>query len=343
MARVLRHERLPDILKRMKKRPEVQESLTLSEAQGPWSSVGVGMVPVGGFRLRSGLRPWGSDGEASDTAQEEWLSTDGGEGRRYAISLQADDLTKPSIARRFERLGENPSPARVLAFASRHGFLATPETLIDSDRNLRTHPLSESDLKSGERLAFWQEEAARFRDLRETWRRLHDLNDGGPQRQHDAHAYLAKRVRWSPSGHAQYRSEIETRTGTFSFTRWVASATDIQEGALADRFHTGDLVGPARLYLHRVVNEQLRDHVSPAVPAFLERPAMRLFPDSLLGAIYFRFALDLVSPDSRDSVCDHCHMPFAQGRKDKVFCSKNCKENARYRRVSRGTRRSTRD
>ena len=143
------------------------------------------------------------------------------------------------------------------------------------------------------------------------------LTEGGPQRQHDAHAYLVERIYWSPNGHVRYRSEVKTRSGGFSFGHWIASANDIEVGELKGRFGQGDLAGPARVHVHRVINKQLREHVSPVVRAFLEHPVMRNFPDSLLNAIYFRFALDLVSPDSRESICDYCHQPYAQGRRDK--------------------------
>ena len=206
--------------------------------------------------------------------------------------------------------------------------------LIDTDRKASATHVPISDLVSGELVSYWQEEAARFRDLRETWRRLRDLTEGGPQRQHDAHAYLVERIYWSPNGHVRYRSEVKTRSGGFSFGHWIASANDIEVGELKGRFGQGDLAGPARVHVHRVINKQLREHVSPVVPAFLEHPVMRNFPDSLLSAIYFRFALDLVSPDSRESICDYCHQPYAQGRRDKVFCSKQCKENARYHRIT---------
>lgn len=329
------------MFERMKKRPELPDVFTLSEAQGPWASVGVGMVPVDGFQLRRGLRRWAPMDDTQDDGVEDWLVTDEDGGRRFPLSLQPDAYTKPSIARQFERLGRSPTPARILAFANRYGFLGSPVDLIDSDRKPGTTHVPVSDLISGEAVSHWQEETARFRDARETWRRLRDLSEGGPQRQHDAHAYLMKRIHWSPDGHVRYQSEIETRAGVVSFTRWVAVAADLEGGKLEGRFGHGDVAGPARLYVHWVVNEHIRGHVSPAVPAFLERPAMRNFPDSLMAAIYLRFALDLVSPSSRESICDYCHLPFAQGRRDKVYCSKNCKENARYHRITGKDRRPT--
>ena len=316
----------------MKKRPEDEDALRLERVEGPWASVGVEMVPVGGFRLRQGLSRWDPTAEVQDDDGAEWLVTEADQGRRSPLSLQPDALTKPSIAREFERLGRDPAPARILRFANRYGFLGPPTALVDPDKRSPSDQVPVSELMLGELVSYWQEEAARFRDLRTTWGQALALTDAGPQSQHDAHAYLVERIYWSPSGAVRYQSQIETRSGTYSFARWIASAIEIEEGDLAGRIKRRDLAGPARLHVHREVNERLRGHVSPAVPAFLESPVMRNFPDSLLAAIYFRFALDLVSPTSRESICDHCHQPFVQGRSDKRFCSKNCKENARYHR-----------
>ena len=101
------------MLERMKERPETREIFTLPQTQGPWASIGVGMVPDGGFRLRRGLRPWDPTAEVQEDGGQEWLATDEDGGRRSPLSLQPDAYTKPSIARQFERLGEDPTPARI--------------------------------------------------------------------------------------------------------------------------------------------------------------------------------------------------------------------------------------
>jgi hypothetical protein len=71
----------------------------------------------------------------------------------------------------------------------------------------------------------------------------------------------------------------------------------------------------------REINEILREHVHPAVPAFLANPVVRLFPETLLGAIYFRLALDQVGVDVRSRPCDFCHQRFTQTNRKRRFCS----------------------
>ena len=116
--------------------------------------------------------------------------------------------------------------------------------------------------------------------------------------------------------------------GQAHFSR-LDSTTDI-EGVL-QRWRYGDVLEPMRYYVHKKVNDRLSGHVSPAVLPFLGGK-IRLFPDSLLSALYLRFAFDLSSGGgySREATCQFCKQVFAQTRRDMKYCSKSCRDKATY-------------
>ena len=110
------------------------------------------------------------------------------------------------------------------------------------------------------------------------------------------------------------------------------SARGYARGREATRsFDPDDPLGPARAYLTQEVNRRLRGHVHLTLGSFQDSP-IRFFPDSLLAAIYLRFALELAGRSARERECEFCHVPFPVGRRDQRFCSKSCRENAGYHR-----------
>ncbi len=115
----------------MKKRPEPSEQFSLADAVGPWASVELVWSRSAASSSRRGLRRWDPTGERAEDDGEEWLCAQTDQGRRQPLSLKKPGtLLKPSLARRFEVLGNNPSLAKILAFANEFGFLGTPVMLI---------------------------------------------------------------------------------------------------------------------------------------------------------------------------------------------------------------------
>jgi hypothetical protein len=104
-----------------------------------------------------------------------------------------------------------------------------------------------------------------------------------------------------------------------------------------------DVLSMALLILHRLVNRRLT-----ALGAFKmiptgngKRSGVAYVPNSLLGAIYLRFAL-AVSRRTRIRKCVTCerHFELAPGtaRADRIFCSVACKSKAYRQRQARARR-----
>lgn len=84
----------------------------------------------------------------------------------------------------------------------------------------------------------------------------------------------------------------------------------------------------------------MRGRVGPAVLPFLGG-VIRFFPDSLLAAVWVRFAQEVAGATGRERECDNCRMPFLQRRRDQRFCGKNCQEASAHRRRTAKARPSS--
>ena len=98
------------------------------------------------------------------------------------------------------------------------------------------------------------------------------------------------------------------------------------------RFREGDTVLPARVILNRLVSEQLKGKVAPAlVHDFKEvTTVLRLIPESLLGCLWLQLA-EAISTLKDIRPCPVCRQWFdvkGRARKDKQFCGNACRLRA---------------
>lgn len=291
---------------------------------------GLWVVPIAGFRWRDDLRPMPKslmDAEAWDGPPDDlgpWLVPDDRKGgRRYAV-------LKPSpLLDEFERLGGETSRDAVVRFANRFGALGEErwlreETVQQSPQGRRVYDASNTTF--GESLAAWGREAKTFRDLRRTWRALATLGEPdshGPTRLREARDLLRARIRWGDNGFVRYLPEAG---GWKVITDPLAS----DHAEVLARFRRDDPTGPAQYHVVREVNERLRGKVRPVVDP--GAGTLRFWPESLLAAIYLRFAGELVGARGPERECEHCHAVFLIKRRDQRFCGKTCREAAGYHR-----------
>jgi hypothetical protein len=226
-----------------------------------------------------------------------WLvsASDSG-GERYAVMRERQLLTD------FDKLAMAPSRDRVLQVASQYGWL-------DGPRRLR-----EPGTVWGESYGRWRGELAVWRTTRELWRAACAKD----------RRVLNKQIRWTADSLCWAPHGDEG-------PRWLIAddriRTPFEQRMLFGDFSRGDLVGPARWIVLRTVNEKLYDRVGMLVVPFRSR--LRSFPKTLLGALYLRFAIELAG-GRRERPCDKCGLPFAAGRSDKRYCSRECQNSANY-------------
>jgi hypothetical protein len=217
-------------------------------------------------------------------------------------------------------------------FANRWGLLGRSHVAISRTKQW-------ADTVQAEPLSRWESESLSFRMLWETWEAVRTIKFSDSHSNLEiraAQALLQERIHWrtksgrSVSYHAEYEDQLIN-------TSVIASAhvrTDLLE-----LFQHGDVVGPARYYVHEEVNKRLQGHVDLRVlPTTLESQdgRIRFSPNDLLSAIYVHFAVDLAGGRGLERACLSCQQPFLARRRDQEFCDKNCRERAGYHRRKEG-------
>lgn len=314
-------------------------------AQIPFSDTTSGMlaglwhVPIAGFRWTDEYRPWAVNGpfDPGDEPRDPgpWLIPVGDHARRYA------PLRRRGLLEAMDRLALKPTPERIQSFANRWGHLGIPESLAPAQRRADGASVATAGtMEWGESLSSWRTELYSFGDLRQLWRAVSVLGqrDGwGPSRVREAERVIADRVTWSSSGGCLYHSRYEAAGGWREWNEHIFHPSDRDATAVADHLAGQNTNEAARFYLHRRINKEMRGRVSPAVLPFLGG-VIRFFPDSLLAAVWVRFAQEVAGAPGRERECESCRMPFLQRRRDQRFCSKNCQEASAYRRRTAAAR-----
>ena len=302
----------------------LNSSLPFAGSEGDWATAGYLVQPVDGLVIKTGLRPLGQEASKGDEAAQ-WLIPNGNRWKRYPIG------PKRAVAADFERLARIPTESAIAAFAGRWGWLDKPVPLVPAGGGdpVVFGPADAGPL-FGERLGYWKYELLAFADRLEVLRAIEVTKYLDPSETidtSDAGHLLRRHVKWTTSGGVRYLALPGTE---YQSGKWILWPPGDRPQDLVGRFTQGDVVAPARFQVLREINDILRKHVHPAVPAFLEEPVVRLFPETLLGAIYFRFALDEVGVDARSRPCDGCPNVFTQTHRKRRFCSDGCRQRYNY-------------
>ncbi len=226
-----------------------------------------------------------------------WLvpQDDGGNGsftRRYG------PLGQPGLYRRFAKLNE---PEAMLAFANKYGRLTASGALVQPDGG--------GKWVIGESFRLWQKHTRWMRFLVQVWEWVATKNvdklfpyvwwetippavwrrfvfENGEL--HERASMRAQTEGKSAAGHAVIVSDPKAG---FWFERSRESVE--RDPAVLASWRNGDLIEPARDFLYREVDKQLKGGLSPRVLPL--RPGdLYLQVDSLLSAIYLQFQLDIV-------------------------------------------------
>lgn len=295
--------------------------------------VGLWHTPVDGFEWRDDLRPGFVDGtlQTQDPPKPSWWLVERGDvGKRYAV------LARPNLARDFARLGVDPTRPAILAFAERYGRLGDSTLLVPHRVVLA---VGGGSSEWGESLDLWQQEALMFRLLCETWdlaarasgKRL--ATAGQVDR---ARRSLADRFGWNDDGSIWHRFGV-AGAGAMKRGAGLITHPDMRDHeAITANIPQGDLAAAARYWVIQQVNEQMRGRINPTILP-LRNAEVRFAPENLRAALYLRLALEISEKLGQMRECAGCSQPYTPSRRDQIYCGKNCRERASYRRRTGGS------
>lgn len=307
---------------------------------------GIWDKPDRGFTWMPGLNVFSGPSETPPDGP--WLMAPGFTSWKPYSLVRRDRV----LHREFGRVADFPSHERIKAFADQYGLLGQPFLWLGSgireDGGFTRVSVAES-------IQDWRKVLGEFWLVLRTWdavRVLSRASANSPETAH-AQAWLQSRFAWRPpklkSG--RYRRR---HSGTVIFrlfqahpeplnavitpdidpcrncgltwsphdctaTRELIVSSPKEDPVALKQFTEGDLVGPARYWVHKWVNDLLHCRIHLNVLPFLDS-RIRYMPESLFAAIYLKFALELAGATGRTQRCAHCGMPFHQTRSDQRYC-----------------------
>jgi hypothetical protein len=274
------------------------------------------------------------------------------------------DLYKPP-PNLFLTLAETPlSETDINRFADQYGLLGLSEgegavlleLKIARDDTPPTTAV-ENPIGHGELLSSWRREIKEIRDATTLWLALRQAlsGDSGPLNRHikwarkdlvyyDSHPdYPLPRVSWLlgiPPDTKGNSCHQEPETGDQRTLATIASST--QNSEWLRWFRAGDCIMPARYYLQKVVNEKLKNRVSPKLlwNVARNRPldlALYFVPENLLGVAWLQFAevINGNKPIRQCAACKGWIVISTEGtgnRSNRSTCSNACRMKVYYGR-----------
>jgi len=190
----------------------------------------------------------------------------------------------------------------ILKFVNRYGFLKRHpvHNLVFRDRKMGRQ------VQLGESLLWWQEEMSDLAACLKLW----DMISARERELKDI-------VLWHRDGIA-----LKLDNGYMH----LVSRKNMN---LLNRWHKGDLKGPALYYISLEIDRHLLNTLTPRMPDLKEREIL-IFPDRLLSAIWIMFLLE-ISGGTRLLRCDICGEYFNTYDPRTRFCSTRCRMR-NYRR-----------
>jgi hypothetical protein len=214
----------------------------------------------------------------------------------------------PGLHRKFAKL--EPAERAIKGFADRYGGLGRFTcVLFDPDQDHCQQPTL-----VGEPLDLWVREIHFMNRVLRIW----DLARGG----RDDERELRKYIKWR----SPLEVEVEWGNGAARQRRGIAT---FDESNKHDELLKGwvfgrEVVGPARMFVHHVVNKAMEGHVSPKV-AWAQKGKITLVPDDLLTALYVHFALEISGRSRAPAICQNCGRFFTPKRIDQIYCDESCR------------------
>jgi hypothetical protein len=318
----------------MEKDPDKAGRISLADTESGIMA-GLWHRPTAGFEWLDDLRPLverGSVQVLDPPDRSWWLVPKSNEARFYPV------LHRPRLLGDFHRLSMDPSRPAILRFANTYGSLGPGELLVRrSERSAGPVRFTFGGDESafGEAFSTWRTETFAFRNLWETWQAVRTVfdRDVEPQPRVDAaNRAIREQIEWPVGGPIVYHNPVDVPGARFRGFKVIADPADAEAYAdITGNLPIGDLAAVARFHVHKELNERLHGHINPYLLPFLAGK-LRFFPDTLLAAIYLRFAFEVSEGIGRTRVCEGCAHPFVPSRRDQRYCGKNCRERAGYRR-----------
>ena len=272
------------------------------------------LVPKEGYHwvTEEGQR-WLKEGSAS------WIHPQEYEFARPAFrkSYRED----PGLHRHFAKLKETEE--EIERFANKYGRLWGPVGSLEALGDVR--PCA---VKPRESLSEWSREIRDMAHLLGLWDQVRD-EDGEGLRQTVTWRRGPTRVYVQNEIFASEGLPLE-RTRLKSSRNLVAPAEGEEplRPKLIGTWKYGDRISPGRFYVASKVNEKLKGHVSPVVVPFAgssQDGEVLFFPDSLFGALYALFALEITN-FGYTRICPRCGGQFRTTNRRKYYCSEACKK-----------------
>lgn len=322
----------------MENPPETIRVTALRKAESGMM-LGLWQVPVDGFEWREDLRHAIEGGGLlrEDPAPAWWLVPRGNVLRRYAV------LAEERLTSDFHRVSLDLTRPAILEFANRYGTLDHGQWLVR--RGVFDGPGPHAVGAGGDPRAFgvsyttWIDEAFAFRHLYEIWQLAALLRGGhgSGYARDQARRDLERRITWSPNDAIRFHSDLRAGDRRSRRTAWITAPDFDEHTSVISNLGHRDLTGAARYFVMRQINKRLHGRVNPQLMPFRDE-VLRFVPDSLLTAIFLRFAFEVTEGIGQLGECRGCTRPFVPRRSNQLYCTVNCKERAGYRRRSGGAR-----
>tara|TARA_B100000749_G_scaffold142637_1_gene109471 strand:- start:250 stop:1173 length:924 start_codon:yes stop_codon:yes gene_type:complete len=274
------------------------------------------------------LPPWYTT-ELSDNVRPPWLVQVNNNSSDPTFRYY-DPMSYKNIAIEFYQLSFNPTLSNILNFMSQWGFLDNPYPLIDE--------WSTSSNFIGESLYYWRYHLILFSSWMQLWKLIDKYN-------HSA-TYLSdfpdtditnieKRISWSRDYRKiHYKYQYTDPYGTsLNFSTTVDPITLKEMLRPAESISPGSFYFPALYVLKEEVSAVLTKYVHVGIDLHPHQN-IRLYSETLLGAIYLHFALAILGGVEKQAFCENTFCKygrfFIKKRRDQRFCSKMCREQAFY-------------
>jgi hypothetical protein len=281
-------------------------------ARGAFAALG--LVPAEGYRwiTEEGER-WLQEGQSA------WHHPQLYEFARPA--LRKSYREDPGLHRYFAKLKETEDD--IERFANKYGRLWGPMGSLEALGEIRPRAI-----KSRESLGEWSSEIREMARLLRLWDQARIGDNEGLRaavtwRQGPRRVYVEKEI-FASEGLSPERTPLKPSRNLVA----PAEGEEPLRPRLIEAWEYGDLVRPARFYVAARVNETLLGHVSPAVVPFAgpsEDGQVLFFPDSLHGALYALFALEITNYGFTRT-CHRCSGEFRTTNRKKFYCSDACKK-----------------
>lgn len=215
----------------------------------------------------------------------------------------------------------------ILRFANKHGSLTHYGTsrlgIVSRENPGVIYPLS-----CGEGELFWRREIVEMRSAV----KLFDLVGDGNKKE------LSRYIRWTESTTGKPRVLFDShpdldpkvRRVQAQETEEISEETIASEGHLLRPFEPGDVVGPARACIARLIDRHLEKKIGSSMKLDAEGIGIhfKFVPEDLLSAMWLQFALG-ASADRKYRACSVCETWFElspeTARTSRLFCSNPCK------------------